>query len=92
MLNIRVKVFIIIKEVLVFHLPFYHGYRKREQPNSSDLRDFRLSKLYRGVQLYHTESGMNLHTGAMGKGCLTFPNLSLIWPECHMKGLTGCLS
>ena len=52
MLNIRIKAFVIITKVLIVHNPFYHGYRKKEQPNSSVLKDSRLSRLYRGVQLY----------------------------------------
>ena len=45
-------------KVLINHLPCYHGYRKKEQPNSSVSRDSRLSRLYRGVQLYpHGEIG-----------------------------------
>ena len=52
MLNIRIKAFIIITKVLIVHHSFYHGYRKKEQQNSSVMRDSRLSRLYRGVQLY----------------------------------------
>ena len=52
MLNIEVKVVIIITKVVIVHYSCYHGYRKKEQPNDSVLRDFRLSRLYRGVQLY----------------------------------------
>ena len=55
MLNIEVKVFIIITDVLMVHCSCYHGYRKKEQPNSSVPKDFRLSRLYRGVQLYPHE-------------------------------------
>ena len=51
-LNIRITVFIIIAKVLIVHHSFYHGYRKKEQPNSSVVKDSRLSRLCRGVQLY----------------------------------------
>ena len=53
-------------------------------------RDFRLSTLCKGVQLYpHGRIGLTTIPCAQDKGCLTSSNLSLIWPECHMKGLTG---
>jgi hypothetical protein len=52
MLNIRVKTVIIITKLLIVHHPFYHGYRKKEQPNSSISRESRLPRLYKGVQLY----------------------------------------
>ena len=92
MLNIRIKVFIIITKVLIVHLPFYHGYRKKEQPNSSVPRDSRLSRLCRGVQLYpHGRMGLTTIPLHESKGCLTPPNLSLIRPECHMKCSRGCL-
>ena len=52
MLNVRIKAFIVITKVLIVHHSFYHGYRKKEQPNSSILKDSKLSRLYRGVQLY----------------------------------------
>ena len=52
MLDIRIKAFIIIAKVLIVHHSYYHGYRKKEQPYSSVLRDSRLSRLSRGVQLY----------------------------------------
>ena len=54
-LNIRITVFIIIAKILIVHHSFYHGYRKKEQPNSSILKDSRLSRLCRGVQLYPHE-------------------------------------
>ena len=58
MLNVRIKAFIIITKVLIVHNPFYHGYRKKKQPNSSIPKDSRLSRLCRGVQLYpHGEMG-----------------------------------
>ena len=45
-------------KVLIVHCSCYHGYRKKEQPNSSVPRDSRLSRLCRGVQLYpHGETG-----------------------------------
>jgi hypothetical protein len=45
-------------KVLIVHYSCYHGYRKKEQPNSSISRDSRLSRLRRGVQLYpHGETG-----------------------------------
>ena len=38
MLNIIFKEFIIITKVLIVHNTFYHGYRKKEQPNSPSRR------------------------------------------------------
>ena len=59
MLNIEVKVVIIITKVLIVHHSFYHAYRKKEQLNSFVSKDFRLSRLYRGVQLYpHGRMGL----------------------------------
>ena len=59
MLNVRIKAFIIITKVLIVHNPFYHGYRKNEQLNTSVLKDTRLSRLYKSVQLYpHGEMGL----------------------------------
>jgi hypothetical protein len=51
MINIRIRVYIIITKVLIVHHLVYHGYIKKEQPNSSIPKNFRLSRLYRGVQL-----------------------------------------
>jgi hypothetical protein len=39
-------------KVLIVHSSCYHGYRKKEQLNSSIPMDSMLSRLYRGVQLY----------------------------------------
>jgi hypothetical protein len=89
MLNIRVIAFISITKVLIVHHSYYHGYRKKEQPNSSVLRDSRLSRLCKGVQLYPHRNQDKPPYPCSGKGCLTLSNLSLIQPECHMKGLTG---
>ena len=73
-------------KVLIVHWSCYHGYRKKEQPNSSVPRDSRLSRLCRGVQLYpHGRTGLTTIPHAWGKGCLRSPNLSLIWPECPLK-------
>ena len=59
MLNVRIKAFIVITKVLIVHHSFYHGYRKKKQPNSSVPKDFRLSRLCRGVQLYpHGNMGL----------------------------------
>jgi hypothetical protein len=59
MLDIRIKAFIVITKVLIVHHSYYHGYRKKEQPNSSVPKDSRLSRLYKGVQLYpHGETGL----------------------------------
>ena len=92
MLNIEVKVVIIITKVLIVHYSCYHRYRKKEQPYSSVPRDSRLSRLYRGVQLYpHGRTGLTTIPLRESKGCLTSSNLSLIRPECHMKGSTECL-
>jgi hypothetical protein len=50
MLNIEVKVFIIITKMLIVHYSYYHhGYRKKEQLNSSVSKDSKLSRLYGGV-------------------------------------------
>ena len=75
----------------IIHQQRYHGYRKQEQPNDSVPRDFRLSKLYRGVQLYaHGRKGLTTIPLRKSKGCLMSSNLSLIRLECHMKGSTEC--
>jgi hypothetical protein len=78
--TLEVKVFIIITEVLMIHHSYYHGYRKKEQSNSSIPKDFRLPKLYRGVQLHpHVENGTNLHLAPEIRvaSCLQpFPNLA----------------
>ena len=52
MLNIRITIFIIIAKMLIVHHSFYHGYKMKEQPNSSVPKDSSLSRLYKGVQLY----------------------------------------
>ena len=58
MLNIRIKAFVIITKVLIVHNPFYHGYRKKEQLNSSVSKDSGISRFNKGVQLYpHGETG-----------------------------------
>ena len=77
-------------KVSIIHCSCYHGYRKKEQPNSSVLRDSRLSRFCRGLQLYpHRRTGLTTIPRARGKGCLMSPNISLIRPECHMKGSAG---
>ena len=77
-------------KVLIVHWSCYHGYRKKEQPNSSVPRDSRLSRLCRGVQLYpHGRTGLTTIPLRESKGCLTSSNLSLIRPECPTKGSTG---
>ena len=90
MLDIRSKAFIIITKVLIVHHSYYHGYRKKEQPNSSVPKDSRLSRLCRGAQLYpHGETGL---TSISRAPKIRFPhvsNLSLIQPECQTKGSTG---
>ena len=82
--------FIIITKVLIVHHSYYHGYRKKEQPNNSVPKDSRLSSLCRGVQLY-PHGRMRLTTIPLreSKGCLTSSNLSLIRSECPTKGSTG---
>jgi hypothetical protein len=66
------------------------GIESRNNQRVSVLRDFRLSTLCRGVQLYpHGRTGLTTIPCAQDKGCLMPSNLSLIRPECHMKGLTG---
>ena len=78
-------------KVLIVYCSCYHGYRKKEQSNSSVSKGFRLWRLYRGVQLYpHGRTRLTSIPHAWDKGCLTSPNLSLIWPKCLMKGLGGC--
>ena len=80
-------------KVFIIHHSCYHGYRKKEQPNSSVPKDSRLSRLCRGVQLYpHGRTRLTSIPHAQGKGCLTPSNLSLIQPECHMKGRAGARS
>jgi hypothetical protein len=39
----------------------YHGYIEQEQPKVFIFRDFRLSKLYRSVQLVSTQKYMTNH-------------------------------
>ena len=76
-------------KALRVHCSCYHGYRKKEQLNSSILRDSRLSRLCRGVQLYpHGRTGLTTIPLHESKGCLMPSNLSLIRPECQMKGST----
>ena len=80
-------------KVLIVHCSCYHGYRKKEQPIISIPRDSRLLRLYRGVQLYpHGRTGLTTIPLRESKGCLTPSNLSLIQPECHMKGRVGARS
>jgi hypothetical protein len=77
--------------VLIVHSSCYHGYRKKEQSNSSVSRDSRLLRLCRGVQLYsHGRTGLTTIPLRESKGCLMPFNISLIRPECHMKGSSGC--
>jgi hypothetical protein len=77
-------------KVLIVNCSCYHGYRKKEQPNSSVLRDSRLSWLCRGIQLYpNGRTGLTTIPRARGKGCLTSPNISLVRPECLLKGSSG---
>jgi hypothetical protein len=77
-------------KVLIVHYSCYHGYRKKEQPNSSVPRDSRLSRLCRGVQLYpHGRTGLTTIPHARRKGCLTSSNLFLVRFECLLKGSSG---
>ena len=89
MLNMEVKVFIIITKCS--YCSCYPRYRKKEQPNSFVPKHSRLSRLSRGLQLYpHRRTGLTTIPRARGKGCLMSPNISLIRPECHMKGSSRC--
>ena len=66
-------------KMLIVDHSCYHGYRKKEQPNNSVPKDYRLLRLYRGVQLYpHGRTRLTTIPCAQGKGCLTSSNLSLI--------------
>jgi hypothetical protein len=86
MLSFRIKAFTIITKVLIVHHSYYHWYRKKEQPNSSVPRDSKLSRLYRGVQLYpHGRTRLTTIPLRESKGCLTSSNLSLTWSKCPTK-------
>jgi hypothetical protein len=78
-------------KVLIVHYSCYHGYRKKEQLNSSVSRDSRLSRLYRGVQLYPhgrtRQTSISCAREIRVASCLQpFPNPT----QCHMKGSSGC--
>ena len=80
-------------KVLIVHCSCYLGYRKKEQPNSSISKDFMLSRLYRGVQLYpHGEMGRTSISHApeirVASYLQPFPNLAQVSDE-RFKRLPG---
>ena len=73
MLNIEVKVFIIITEVLIVHHSCYHGYRKKEQPNSPSRRTLGFQDSAEVYNCTHMEIRTNHHTHARVRVASRFP-------------------
>ena len=92
----RSKVIHHYNKVLIVHYSCYHGYRKKEQPNSSIPRDSNPSRLCRGVQLYpHGEMGWTSISHVLEikvASCLQpFPNLARVSDERFDWLLDQCL-